>query len=228
MYEAKSKLFKRVLCVVLCALVVSGVLIAANFAPDKEGSAPQVSIEQESSCISVPQEPHASVSIPDKKILVDLKCESQEMKESTEISEETEPSESEVGEEALNYTPEDLEMLAIVIYCEAGADSVADSTRQMVGEVVLNRVASECFPNTIYEVLTAPYQYGSFAWTGVVWPERATQVSEAHAVARAYECAESLLSGSAERLLPFETVFQSGGPQGTVTVVYQDGIYFCG
>lgn len=125
------------------------------------------------------------------------------------------------------YTQEDLEMLAITIYREAGADYIADSTRQMVGEVVLNRVASEYFPNTIYEVLTAPYQYGRFAWTGVVWPERAGYECETHAVARAYECAEALLSGSVERLLPEDTIWQAEFTQGAETVAFVDGIYFC-
>lgn len=125
------------------------------------------------------------------------------------------------------YTEDELRMLATVIYCEAGADYIEDSTRQMVGEVVLNRVASEYFPNTIEEVLTAPYQYGRFYWTGVVFPERANYDCEKHAVVRAYECAEALLSGSVERLLPTDTIWQAEFTQGTETVVYQDGIYFC-
>ena len=39
------------------------------------------------------------------------------------------------------YTEKELELLACVIYCEAGSDSISDETRRMVGEVVLNRVA---------------------------------------------------------------------------------------
>lgn len=130
-------------------------------------------------------------------------------------------------DEAPAYTQEDLDLLATVIYCEAGADYISDGTRQMVGEVVLNRVASEYFPNTIYEVLTAPYQYGRFCWTGVVMPDRASSEYEAHAVQRAYEIAESLLSNSVERLLPEDAIWQAEFSQGSEILAYQDGIYFC-
>ena len=77
------------------------------------------------------------------------------------------------------YTDEELELLACVIYCEAGSDSISDETRRMVGEVVLNRVADDRYPDTILEVLTQRSQYGRFHWTGVVWPSRATKEKEA-------------------------------------------------
>jgi hypothetical protein len=125
------------------------------------------------------------------------------------------------------YTEQELEILAIIIYQEAGGDYCADDTRQMVGEVFLNRVASELFPNTFVEVATARLQYGRLHWTGIAWPERASQAVEAHAVQRAYDCAEALLSGAVERLLPTDTVFQAEFPQNEETVACVDGIYFC-
>ena len=120
------------------------------------------------------------------------------------------------------YTDEELELLACVIYCEAGGDEASDETRRMVGEVVLNRVADERYPNTIYEVLTQKSQYGRFYWTGVVWPSRAKH--EPEAVERAYECAKLVFT--AERLLPKDTVYQAEFKQGEV-VASAPGFWFC-
>ena len=57
---------------------------------------------------------------------------------------------------------EDVEMLACVIYQEAGGDACSDECRMYVGDVVLNRVADSRFPDTIEGVLTAKFQYGTF------------------------------------------------------------------
>lgn len=125
------------------------------------------------------------------------------------------------------YTEAELDALALVIYQEAGSDACTDETRQMVGEVVLNRVADDRFPTTLADVLTERAQYGLLHWTGLVWPERAGYASEAHAVERAYNIAEKLLSGSVERLLPEDTVFQAEFTQGTEIVAHVGGFYFC-
>lgn len=157
--------------------------------------------------------------------------------ETTEVTEEptieTEPptpTEMESAEETTPpteqpYTAEELEMMALVIYQEAGGDASSDETRLMVGTVVMNRVADSQFPDTLYGVLTQRAQYGLLYWTGLVWPERASYASEAHAVARAYECAERILLG--ERFLPEDVIFQAEFEQGTETVAYSDGMYFC-
>lgn len=130
------------------------------------------------------------------------------------------------------YSQDELDMLALVIYQEAGADACTDKARQMVGEVVLNRVADDRYPDTMEGVLTQvmPSGYGAYGrlhWTGIVWPERASYLSEAHAVDRAYDIAEKLLSGSVERLLPEDVVFQAEFVQGTECVEQQDGFFFC-
>ena len=134
------------------------------------------------------------------------------------------PAPSPVGVEAA-YTQEELETLALIIYQEAGADFCSDETRRMVGSVVLNRVDSDRYPNTIQEVALQRAQYGRLYWTGLEWPERADQTGEAHAVARAYEVAEDLLNG--ERALPADVVYQAEFTQGTEVVAQQDGMYFC-
>lgn len=125
------------------------------------------------------------------------------------------------------YSEEELEILALIIYQEAGADFCLDSTRQMVGEVFLNRVKSSRYPNTFYEVATQRSQYGHLYWTGIVWPERASLPQEQHAVKRAYDIAESLLSGSANLLLPSDAIYQAEFKQGSEVLANQDGLYFC-
>lgn len=119
----------------------------------------------------------------------------------------------------------DLELVAIAIYKEAGGDNCTDDTRIKVGNVIINRTKDDRFPDTVEEVLTQYRQYNTFYLTGVVWPERASYDSEQAAVARAYECAERVLLG--ESLLPDDVVFQAEFMQGTEIVSYQDGIYFC-
>lgn len=146
--------------------------------------------------------------------------------EAVQMAEEVEPA-APVEEPEPTYTDEDLETLAIIIYQEAGSDACSDETRQMVGEVFLNRVASSRYPDTFYEVATQKAQYGRLYWTGLVWPERASNPYEADAVARAYKCAEALLTGEVERLLPEDVIYQAEFPQGTEVVAQTTGFYFC-
>lgn len=116
----------------------------------------------------------------------------------------------------------DVELLACVIYQEAGGDAVCDDCRYRVADVVLNRVADERFPDNIYDVLTAKSQYGRFHWTGVVWPERASYDSEQHAVERAYEVATEVMDGNHSELFGQGYIWQAEFVQGT------DVIYCCG
>lgn len=135
------------------------------------------------------------------------------------------PEEPVVPDDVVEYSDEDLEILALIIYQEAGADACSDETRLMVGNVVLNRVADDRFPDSIKEVALQRAQYGRLYWTGLVWPERTTNPGEAHAVERAYDIARRLLEG--ERILPEDVIFQAEFTQGTEVVVHQDGFYFC-
>lgn len=121
----------------------------------------------------------------------------------------------------------DLELLALVIYQEAGGDACSDETRQMVGEVVLNRVADKRYPCTIEGVITQQAQYGRLHWTGPVWPERHKNPGEQHAVERAYETARALLIEKTDRLLPEDVIYQAEFRQGVEVVAEADGFYFC-
>lgn len=116
----------------------------------------------------------------------------------------------------------DLEMLACVIYQEAGSDSICDDCRRRVADVVLNRVADSRFPNSIYKVLTAKNQYGKFCKTGIVWPKCAKYAGEKHAVERAYRIAEEVLNGQHSDLYGKGYVWQAQFKQGT------SGFWCCG
>lgn len=125
------------------------------------------------------------------------------------------------------YTEDELEALALVIYQEAGSDACSDATRYMVGAVVLNRVASDRFPDTLEEVLLQERQYGLLHWTGLVWPERASRPGEAHAVERAYRQAAELLDGTVTDVLPEDVCYQAEFVQGVEVVAQSGGFYFC-
>lgn len=118
--------------------------------------------------------------------------------------------------------PEELEMLACVIYQEAGGDHQCDDCRRYVADVVLNRIVNDDFPDTMYEVLTAKDQYGSFYYTGVKWPPRAEYEVEKDAVERAYRIAKEVLSGKHSKLYGNGYVWQAQFVQGT------EGFWCCG
>ena len=123
------------------------------------------------------------------------------------------------------YTDEELDMLALIVYQEAGGDKVSDDTRRLVAQVFLNRVKDSRFPDSFYEVATAERQYGRLYWTGIVWPERASSQAEAHAVERAYKIAQEVLE-SDEPICPEGVIFQTEFVQGEI-YEEQDGMYFC-
>ena len=124
------------------------------------------------------------------------------------------------------YTSEELETLAIIIYQEAGGDNFSNYIRECVGCVVLNRVENPNFPDTIQEVATQKRQWGRLYWTGIKWPERASNPNEAHAVERARECAKKLLETDI-RPVPKNVIWCAEFPQGSGTWLHSDGIYFC-
>ena len=124
-----------------------------------------------------------------------------------------------------SYTDEELEILSIIIYQEAGGDAASDDTRRLVAQVFINRVNDDRFPDTFYDVATAERQYGTLYWTGIVWPDRASNPGEAHAVQRAKDIAKEVLESS-EPYCPTNVIFQSQYIQGEI-YSYQDGMYFC-
>lgn len=123
------------------------------------------------------------------------------------------------------YTEWQHEILAIIIYQEAGGDDCSDDTRRKVGSVFLNRVNSSQFPDTFEEVATGRKQYGTLYLTGIKWPDRASLPQEEHAVQRAYNIAEELLINGS--ILPDNVIWQAEFRQGDGVYCEQDGFYFC-
>ena len=117
---------------------------------------------------------------------------------------------------------EDQELLACVIYQEAGGNEFCDDCRRRVADVVLNRVNDPRFPNDIRSVLTAPRQYGLFYKTGVVWAARANDPGEKEAVDRAYRIAEEVLLGKHSELYGQGYIWQAEFKQG------KEQFYHCG
>ena len=58
----------------------------------------------------------------------------------------------------INYTKKQLRLMASIIYSEAGDQSYAG--KLAVGIVIMNRVKSKAYPNTLKKVIYAPYQFG--------------------------------------------------------------------
>lgn len=122
----------------------------------------------------------------------------------------------------------DVELLACVIYQEAGGDACCDMCRRRVADVVLNRVSDPRYAGTtIEEILLdadpAP-QWGLYSVTGVVWPAKASLPEEQHAVERAYRIAQEVLDGQHSDLTE-DYIWCAEFSQGT-DVIECDGIYF--
>lgn len=175
-----------------------------------------------SSCSNTQAEPIAEAPVPvmveftedETPVVVEPEC----VEEIVAISVQNDP--------APAIDEEEHEMLACVIYQEAGGDAASDETRYMVGDVVLNRIADERFPDSMYEVLTQERQYGRFYWTGVVWPDRAQNAGEAVAVERAYRIAWELLTDAYHsELYGNGYIWQAEFKQG-YDIIFADGMYF--
>lgn len=114
----------------------------------------------------------------------------------------------------------DLFNVAHLMMGEAG---YTDSTeRRYVGSVLLNRVDSETFPDTISECLYQSGQYTTVRDGGPFWMEPTEEC---------WQDAEDLLNqwyATGETDLPESVLYQARGPQGNGTyLVSAWGQYFC-
>ena len=103
------------------------------------------------------------------------------------------------------YTDDDLYCLAHIINAEAGDDNCTHEHRVAVGSVVLNRVASDIYPDTIQEVVFQPGQY-SPTWNGSYDKEPSED---------SWAVAEMLLTDGSQ--IPEDCLFQAEFPQGSGT-----------
>ena len=124
----------------------------------------------------------------------------------------------------LEWSPisfEDLLLLSKIMYAEAGSCWLGDEWRLNVGEVVLNRVESPEFPETIREVLEQPGQY---------YGKNSTYFARLNPGRECAELALRLLEG--ERNMEPSVVFQANFRQGggtylTMTDTQLGSTYFC-
>lgn len=138
----------------------------------------------------------------------------------TETTEPVTEEATEPTEEAKNYTDDDLFYLAAAVCREAGGES--EEIQLLVANVIINRVNSSIYPNTIYEVLTQYKQYGTMWKYGVSFPDWADdKVKE-----QCYSVAKRILEG--ERFCPENVLFQAEFKQGSgVYKQFGDDYYFC-
>ena len=92
------------------------------------------------------------------------------------------------GSSTVSYSDSDLTLLASLIYCEAGGESYAG--KLAVGAVVMNRVESSSYPDTISGVI---YQSGQFSPVSSGWLSQV--LSNGTATESCYEAALEALSG---------------------------------
>ena len=120
-----------------------------------------------------------------------------------------------VEETVIEIDEEELDLLAHLIYAEAGSDWCSDKMQQYVGSVVLNRIASKYFPNTMKEVIYQKGQY-SCTWNGMIDYDYND---------RALECARFLLENGSQ--LPSNVIFQAQFEQGDGLYEKVQNMYFC-
>lgn len=128
---------------------------------------------------------------------------------------------SEPMEEDEPISDSDIDLLARIISCEMGCSWIPDEQQLYVGSVVLNRVASDSFPNTLQEVIYQPGQYAPAisGWLETVVPDERTR-----------ENAKWLLENGS--ILPDGVLYQSTVSQGPIYATYYDATlgtttYYC-
>lgn len=126
---------------------------------------------------------------------------------------------SPINEPVKNYTEEDLYYLAAAVCIEAGGES--EEIRLLVANVIINRVNSPIYPDTIYGVLTEYRQYGLMWKQGVSFPEWADQET----IESCYAAARRILDG--ERFCPDNVLFQAEFEQGIGVFKKLGDYFFC-
>lgn len=109
------------------------------------------------------------------------------------------------------YTDEDLILLAKVINIEAG-DDCTDEHKMYVGQVVLNRILDDRFPNTLEAVIYQTEPTKQYACTD-------SSAFQGYPSERSIECAYRLLNG--EKICNEDIIWQSEFPQGITVKVFK-------
>lgn len=118
-----------------------------------------------------------------------------------------------LSEEPRQYTQEEVELLARLITAEVGIDD--EERSYLCGAVVLNRIKSKDFPDTLRDVIYQPGQY-QCTWNGHI--DRDYEDI-------AYEIAEGLLTDGAE--VDERVIYQAEFRQGSGVYKKIGNTYFC-
>lgn len=111
----------------------------------------------------------------------------------------------------------EIDLLARVIWFEAGANWLSDRQQQLVAAVVLNRINDPRFPNTMKGVVYAKGQYSCAS--------RLYSINKSGITQRCYDNARLAVYGQVE--CPSNVVFQAGFRQGKGVYAYMGNTYFC-
>lgn len=115
-------------------------------------------------------------------------------------------------EQSAPYSEEDLEYLAHCIYAEVG--NLSEDAHFYCGSVILNRVASDDYPDTIKEVIN---QKGQYSTHKSMWNKEPDDMT--------WEIAEELLIYGS--VAPADVIYQSMSEQGSAVFYSERGEYFC-
>ena len=120
-----------------------------------------------------------------------------------------------------NVTFDNLLLLAKIVHAEAGSDWLTEEHRQLVASVVINRVNSPEFPNTIHNVI---YQKGQYAPVGTKYFNNLKPSRKC-----VFSALKVLANGS---IAPSNVVFQANFRQGSGVYksIYDSKLgttYFC-
>lgn len=212
----KHKIFSTVLIVAITMITIVATPAMTLEAHDMQQSTSAIETIVEIDSYINPIERIAEVAIEQSTASIEEIVQVEENQQvETQAVKETKVTES-------TYTKKELELLSKIIYAEAGCTWLSDLHQQMVGNVVLNRVSSDLFPDTIEEVIFQKGQYSPTfnrsKWNNVVPDERT--------IANA----KLLLEGF--RVCPENVVFQAEFKQGkgvfmSISDKHLGTTYFC-
>lgn len=226
--KTSTRIFFVSLFVYMVLLVLAGVY--HPFKNDADGVVDSSSSESEVSIVKVEssREISSEVSEENSKVMSEETSEEVSEKESNEISEETSEETSKKVDaqyseikssqnfhfgEKMNVSEKEVDLLARVIMCESSICNLME--KYYVGNVLLNRVLSHDFPDSISEVVYQGAEEGEpqYASVGVLFND--TPPEEYYSIAR------NLLYDGV-RVLDDDIVFQTGfDPSDWASVVFK-------
>lgn len=134
--------------------------IAESFGESESTESTEEFVEDKNGELTESEEEAPEEEAPEEE---ENSAEDEESSESEEASESEESAEEDQTEAetstGITVTQSEYYMLCNVVAHEYGSDWVSEYDKALVVEVIMNRVNSPKYPNSIYEVLTQPYQF---------------------------------------------------------------------